>query len=45
MENGVVCTGIMIRELDHNPKDLKELEWAKDQGCYESFELFDELPK
>jgi hypothetical protein len=45
MENGVVCTGIMIRVLDHNPKELKELEWAKEQGCYESFEMFDELAK
>jgi hypothetical protein len=45
MENGVVCTGIMIRVLDHNPKELKELGWANYQGCYESFEMFDELAK
>jgi hypothetical protein len=45
MENGVVCTGIMIRVLDHNPKELKELEWARDQGCYECFGKFDEFAK
>jgi hypothetical protein len=44
-ENGVVCTGIMIRVLDHNPKELQELEWAKDQGCYECFGTFDEFGK